>query len=514
MALATKCPHCNTIFRVAADQLKLRGGIVRCGSCKEVFDGNAALVDPAALAASPVPPYPVVPSPMPVMSPDWQAHWRADWQADPHEDDAAPDTELDHAPETPRAPAGTSPLDERLSSLDERAAQLPPAAAAPADYILDFDTAVDTVDLPAQAEPAAAAGAAHLDFELDLDPVDTPAAEAPGATAAEPAASPPDADGRREPVFHFEPFELPDPLPDPAEDEAHESLVGTALRDDAPHEALFDDAPAVATAPIAPPAADNHADDDRAAAAAAASRGPAWVVRTRSVDAASDDSPHAAAVAPSRTGPAEASARKRANKPKRSPAPTDTLTTTPASAPPDNIADDPDEPGFVRQGRRRERTGKKVQAALAAGSLLLVMLLLVQGMTTFRNQLAAFVPALKPTLVSMCSAFGCRVALPAQIDALAIEQGELQTLAENTFSYASVLRNQSAAAQAWPSIELTLNDTVDKPVLRRVFGPHDYLPAGVDTARGFTAHSEQSVKLYFELAQVKASGYHIAVFYP
>src|SRR5450830_1008115 len=48
MALATKCPHCNTIFRVAADQLKLRGGIVRCGTCKEVFDGNAALVDPAA----------------------------------------------------------------------------------------------------------------------------------------------------------------------------------------------------------------------------------------------------------------------------------------------------------------------------------------------------------------------------------------------------------------------------------------------------------------------------------
>ena len=45
MALATKCPHCNTTFRVASDQLKLRGGIVRCGTCQQVFDGNAALVD-------------------------------------------------------------------------------------------------------------------------------------------------------------------------------------------------------------------------------------------------------------------------------------------------------------------------------------------------------------------------------------------------------------------------------------------------------------------------------------
>ncbi|MFL6707825.1 MAG: zinc-ribbon domain-containing protein, partial [Massilia sp.] len=41
MALATICPHCHTTFRVASDQLKLRGGIVRCGACHEVFDGNA-----------------------------------------------------------------------------------------------------------------------------------------------------------------------------------------------------------------------------------------------------------------------------------------------------------------------------------------------------------------------------------------------------------------------------------------------------------------------------------------
>ena len=45
MALATQCPHCHTTFRVAADQLKLRGGIVRCGACQRIFDGNAHLID-------------------------------------------------------------------------------------------------------------------------------------------------------------------------------------------------------------------------------------------------------------------------------------------------------------------------------------------------------------------------------------------------------------------------------------------------------------------------------------
>ncbi|VVD87699.1 DUF3426 domain-containing protein [Pandoraea terrigena] len=44
--LATRCPHCHTVFRVVADQLKLRDGLVRCGTCREVFDGQAYLCEP------------------------------------------------------------------------------------------------------------------------------------------------------------------------------------------------------------------------------------------------------------------------------------------------------------------------------------------------------------------------------------------------------------------------------------------------------------------------------------
>ncbi|VVE52340.1 hypothetical protein PIN31115_04750 [Pandoraea iniqua] len=43
---ATRCPHCHTVFRVVADQLKLRDGLVRCGHCREVFDGRAYLCEP------------------------------------------------------------------------------------------------------------------------------------------------------------------------------------------------------------------------------------------------------------------------------------------------------------------------------------------------------------------------------------------------------------------------------------------------------------------------------------
>lgn len=39
MTLVTTCPSCETSFRVVADQLKLRRGLVRCGRCRSVFSG-------------------------------------------------------------------------------------------------------------------------------------------------------------------------------------------------------------------------------------------------------------------------------------------------------------------------------------------------------------------------------------------------------------------------------------------------------------------------------------------
>jgi len=37
--LATRCPHCQTSFRETMQQLELREGSVRCGSCREIFNG-------------------------------------------------------------------------------------------------------------------------------------------------------------------------------------------------------------------------------------------------------------------------------------------------------------------------------------------------------------------------------------------------------------------------------------------------------------------------------------------
>lgn len=39
MSLATRCPNCNTLFKVTSGQLQLYEGKVRCGQCQTVFSG-------------------------------------------------------------------------------------------------------------------------------------------------------------------------------------------------------------------------------------------------------------------------------------------------------------------------------------------------------------------------------------------------------------------------------------------------------------------------------------------
>ncbi len=51
MVLVTRCPHCETVFRVQDTQLARTRGRVRCGQCNEVFDALQNLLDPGAASA-------------------------------------------------------------------------------------------------------------------------------------------------------------------------------------------------------------------------------------------------------------------------------------------------------------------------------------------------------------------------------------------------------------------------------------------------------------------------------
>ncbi len=55
MGLITRCPACQTSFRVVPDQLRMSEGWARCGHCSEIFDAASSLQDDTPLASSSVP---------------------------------------------------------------------------------------------------------------------------------------------------------------------------------------------------------------------------------------------------------------------------------------------------------------------------------------------------------------------------------------------------------------------------------------------------------------------------
>lgn len=70
-ARLTRCPQCQTLFRVTPAQLKKARGKVRCGSCSHVFDARSYLIDEPAAAPPVIKPAPPVkpPPPQPVITP-------------------------------------------------------------------------------------------------------------------------------------------------------------------------------------------------------------------------------------------------------------------------------------------------------------------------------------------------------------------------------------------------------------------------------------------------------------
>ncbi len=43
MSLVTRCPKCQSDFMVSLEQLRVHDGLVRCGQCTNIFDGQTAL---------------------------------------------------------------------------------------------------------------------------------------------------------------------------------------------------------------------------------------------------------------------------------------------------------------------------------------------------------------------------------------------------------------------------------------------------------------------------------------
>lgn len=204
-SFVTQCPHCQTSFRVNHAQLSVARGVVRCGSCLQVFNAAKQLLEQHAgkdavtpLAAAPEEPLPVI-SHAPALdaTPGPRAISQKQWNA----------SELD---------LDSLDLDEELARLEQR--EIQPVA--------DFGRAREE-SLSARRDSAEADEATWPDSLFSK-----PADERSAAPDAEP-----DIEGvetlepeRTEPSLSLEPVDLDDEPPIP-QLRLHDPIDPTARRE-------------------------------------------------------------------------------------------------------------------------------------------------------------------------------------------------------------------------------------------------------------------------------------------
>lgn len=156
-----------------------------------------------------------------------------------------------------------------------------------------------------------------------------------------------------------------------------------------------------------------------------------------------------------------------------------------------------------------------VRVALALLSLLLLALLGGQVALQERDRIAAMQPSLKPVLSAACQALlGCSVSAFKQIDGIVIDSSSFTKLRGDAYRLNLVVKNTTATELAAPAIELTLTDSQDKPVLRRVLPSREFdIPAAtVGAGADWTASLAVSVKSGG--GNERISGYRVLAFYP
>lgn len=441
MALATRCPFCQTTFRVAIDQLKLRGGLVRCGSCREVFDGNDHLVS-ADITRQLISDAPAAPARQRVPTSGW-----------PMLPDQAPSTAAKEI--VPAEPPQTPP---------DLAAAFASIAAA-------------THDAPWGIQPSPM-------------PVVKETPLPPRAPTATPTVGPVPANI------------VPATFPTGPEDNSSSNLLTRSNPD-----------PVRPVSTVVPEVLGIEIETGNAVAVAGKEIGTAvpekdthFIRANLATEGKEDDIRQPESDVEEKEyvdEPIEASEPENAEEPEE-------------AGEPEDIEEPGELPAFVQRAEQRERRRRIGRIVMGAGVCIFGLVLALQAIYIWRNVIAAWLPPTQPLLTEACTVLHCTVGLPTNIDQLVLESSELQLVPpnQNVYTLSVLLRNRSYGAQAWPYLELTLNDTDEKPVMRRIFTPREYLDTAQRIARGLPGEGEQQINLTFELSQPAASGYRIYLFYP
>jgi predicted Zn finger-like uncharacterized protein len=170
---------------------------------------------------------------------------------------------------------------------------------------------------------------------------------------------------------------------------------------------------------------------------------------------------------------------------------------------------------FVRHARRKAFWRRRgVRAGLFLSALLLAALLGLQVAVHDHDRLAAAQPALRPWLERLCQPLACTLGPPRQIEAIVIDGSSFNKLRGEAYRLNFTLRNNAAFPIEAPALELTLTDTQDQAVLRRVLQPGELGAPSATLAAGGEWTASVPLALTPNGQTGRVAGYRLLAFYP
>jgi predicted Zn finger-like uncharacterized protein len=177
------------------------------------------------------------------------------------------------------------------------------------------------------------------------------------------------------------------------------------------------------------------------------------------------------------------------------------------------VEEDAPLPAFMAEEEPARRWPTAVWIVLC---VLAAATLAAQVLHRYRSEIVAQFPGAREPLAAACRLAGCQVLLPRRAAEINIESSDLQADGRRAgvLVFNALLKNRASVPQEYPALELTLDDEAQRPLLRRVLMPSDYLDAGRSLPQGIAAGDEVAVRIYLDPGAIRATGYKIRHFYP
>ena len=183
------------------------------------------------------------------------------------------------------------------------------------------------------------------------------------------------------------------------------------------------------------------------------------------------------------------------------------------------------EMAFLREARRKDFwKSPLVRIALGMVCLVLALALMLQWAVRQRDVLAAHAPRLAPWIQAICRPLGCEVRPLRRIESLVIENSSFSRTGSSAYRLNFTFLNTGGVELEIPALEITLTDSQDQAVVRRVVTPSEF---GA-TAPTIAAYSRLAGALTLKVAGaggqgevspaqagvLPVAGYRILAFYP